>query len=69
MARPTTYPKFRYRKVVVFELWQIYVFHNPIFHVKKYLESDHVRITKVVAFLSINPTKLVWHFSEFSTIF
>jgi hypothetical protein len=28
-----------------------------------------VRITKVVGFLSLNPTKLVWHFAEFSTIF
>jgi hypothetical protein len=34
MERHTTYPKFIYRGVVVFELWQIYVFHNPIFHVK-----------------------------------
>jgi hypothetical protein len=56
------------RGVIVFELWQIKVFHNPVF-MSKYLESDHVRITKVVGFLSMNPTKMVWHFSEFSTIF
>jgi hypothetical protein len=35
----------------------------------KYPESGHVSIIKVVVFFSKNPTKLVWHFSEFSTIF
>jgi hypothetical protein len=39
------------------------------FSCQKYLESDHVRIPKVVGFLSMNPTKLVWHLSEFATIF
>jgi hypothetical protein len=39
------------------------------FSCQKYLESDHARITKVVGFLSMNPAKLVWYFSEFSTIF
>jgi hypothetical protein len=39
------------------------------FSCKKYSESDHVRITKVEVFHSMNPTKLVWHFSKFSTIF
>jgi hypothetical protein len=35
----------------------------------KYPESDHVRITKVVVFITTNPKKLVLHVSEFSTIF
>jgi hypothetical protein len=35
----------------------------------KYPESDLAIITKVVGFLFMNPTKLVWHFFEFSTIF
>jgi hypothetical protein len=35
----------------------------------KYPELDLVRITEVVGFLPLNPTKLVWHFAEFSTIF
>jgi hypothetical protein len=35
------------------------------FSCQKYSESDHVRITKVVGFHSMNPEKLVWHFSEF----
>jgi hypothetical protein len=35
----------------------------------KYPESDLVRITKVVGFLSMNQTKFAWHFFEFYTIF
>jgi hypothetical protein len=34
MTKRTTYPKFGCSGVIVFELWQILVFHNPIFHVK-----------------------------------
>jgi hypothetical protein len=40
-----------------------------LFFMLKYPKSDLVRITKVVGFLSMNPTKLVLQFSEFPTIF
>jgi hypothetical protein len=40
-----------------------------LFFMLKYPESDHVRITKVVVFITTNPKKLVLHVSEFSTIF
>jgi hypothetical protein len=33
MTRHTTYPKLGCRGVIVFELWQIKIFHNLIFHV------------------------------------
>jgi hypothetical protein len=39
------------------------------FSCKKYLESELVRIIKVVVFSIVNPKKLVLHFSEFSTNF
>jgi hypothetical protein len=65
----TTYPKIGYRGLMDFELWQIQVFHIPIFHVKKYQESGYLSITKVVVFCATNPTKLSLHFSEFSTNF
>jgi hypothetical protein len=42
---------------------------HSYFSCYKYPESDHVRITKVSVFFTMNPTKLVLHFSEFSTIF
>jgi hypothetical protein len=35
------------------------------FSCQKCSESDHVRITKVVVFITMNPTKLILHFSEF----
>jgi hypothetical protein len=38
------------------------------FACQKYPESELVRITQVVVFITTNPTKLVLHFSEFSTI-
>jgi hypothetical protein len=44
-------------------------FSQFFFSCEKYQESDHVSITKVVVLSTTNPTKLVWHFSEISTIF
>jgi hypothetical protein len=36
---------------------------------QKYQEFAQARITKVMGYFTANPTKLVLHFSDFSTIF
>jgi hypothetical protein len=36
---------------------------------QKYQKLAQTRITKVVGYFTMNPTKLVLHFSEFSKIF
>jgi hypothetical protein len=36
---------------------------------KNYQELAQARITKVVGYLTTNPTKLILHFSDFSMIF
>jgi hypothetical protein len=38
------------------------------FSCKNYQELAQGRITKVVGYFTVNPTKLVLHFSDFSTI-
>jgi hypothetical protein len=39
------------------------------FSYQNHLESSHEYITKEVEFIILNPTKLVWEFSDFSTNF
>jgi hypothetical protein len=36
---------------------------------QNFQELAQARITKVVGFFTVNPSKLVLHFSDFSTIF
>jgi hypothetical protein len=45
------------------------VFSLSYFSCSKYLESDHVSITKVIVFFTTNPKKLILQFYEFSTNF
>jgi hypothetical protein len=44
-------------------------FSHFYFSCKNYLELAQIRITKVVAVFTTNPTKLGLHFSDFPTIF
>jgi hypothetical protein len=44
-------------------------FSHSYFSCYKYLETDHVSITKVVVCFTTNPIKLSLQFSEFSTHF
>jgi FtsH-binding integral membrane protein len=43
-------------------------FSNSYFACKNYLELAQARITKVVGFFTMNPTKLNLHFSDFAVI-
>jgi hypothetical protein len=44
-------------------------FSHSYFSCKNYQELAQARITRVVGFFTTNPTKLVLHFSDISTIF
>jgi hypothetical protein len=69
MTRHTKHPNFGCRGVIFFELMADLGISQSYFSCYKYPESELVRITKVVVFSTMNPTKLVLQFSEFPTIF
>jgi hypothetical protein len=43
-------------------------FSHLYFSCLNYLEFSHVQITKEMGFIFLNPTKLVWDFSDFLRI-
>jgi hypothetical protein len=54
----------------IHRFWDIadLVFSHSYFSCQNFQESDHVSITKVVVLFTTSPTKLILHFSVFSTI-
>jgi hypothetical protein len=70
--------KFFYKKIYIQKLapediWFLRYcrsrFFTFVFFMQKLTELAQARITKVVGYFTMNPTKLVFHFSHFSVIF